>query len=209
MAHELCRRWSHLEQFARQMGGSSDTTRRHGEPAGIGLGISDELGNRFGRNRWIYYHDEGVADDAGDWRDVAEKNEIELVVERRVDRVRGTYHEQRVAVRWRAHDRLGGNIAGSTWPALDDEWLAEPLRQRLTDQARDDLDYATGRKADDDAHRPRGAGLRPSETRHGRERGRNRGQMQKLTAGKFHRDASLYAVIRSPRRRWRVCPVGR
>src|SRR6516165_11997478 len=105
--------------------------RRHGEPAGIGLGISDELGNRFGRNRRIYYHDEGVADDAGDWRDVAEKHEIELVVERRVDRVRGTYHEERVAVRWRIHDRFGGNIAGSTWPALDDERLAEPLRQPL------------------------------------------------------------------------------
>src|SRR6516162_1617176 len=145
--------------------------RRHGELAGIGLGISDELGNRFGRNRWIYYHDEGEADDAGDWRDVPEKNEIELVVERRVDRVRGTYHEQRVAVRWRAHDRLGGNIAGSTWPALDDEWLAEPLRQRLTDQARDDLGYATGRKADDDAHRPRRIGLCPSEARRGWKRG--------------------------------------
>jgi hypothetical protein len=40
-----------------------------------------------------------------------------------------------------------GCIAGSARPVLDDEWLAEPLRQRLTYQARDDLDYATGRKA--------------------------------------------------------------
>src|SRR4029450_6510930 len=169
----------HLEQLARQMGGSSDTTRRHGELAGIGLGISDELGNRFGRNRRIYYHDEGEADDAGDWRDVAEKIEIELFVRRSIDRVCRSDEEECVAVRGRAHDRLGGNIAGSTWPALDDEWLAEALRQRLTYQARDDLDYATGRKADDDAHRPRRVGLRPSDARHGGERGSTRCQMQK------------------------------
>src|SRR5262245_61883065 len=37
--------------------------------------------------------------------------------------------------------RRRGLLAGSTWPALDDEWLAEPFRQRLTYQARDDLDY--------------------------------------------------------------------
>jgi hypothetical protein len=54
---------------------------------------------------------------------------------------------------------------------LDDEWLAEPFRQRLTYQARDDLDYATGRKADDDAHRPRRIGLRPRKARHAWQRG--------------------------------------
>jgi hypothetical protein len=38
----------------------------------------------------------------------------------------------------------------------------------LADQARDDLDYSTGRKADDDAHRPRWIGLRPSDPGDGR-----------------------------------------
>ena len=37
-----------------------------------------------------------------------------------------------------------------------------------------------GRKADDQAHRPRRIGLRPRDARHGRERGSARGQMQKL-----------------------------
>ena len=27
---------------------------------GIGLGVSDELGNRLGRNRWIHHHDVGT-----------------------------------------------------------------------------------------------------------------------------------------------------
>src|SRR5262249_597617 len=66
---------------------------------------------------------------------------------------------------------VGGNVAGGTGRVLDDEWLAEPLRQRLTYQTRDDLGYATGRKADDDAHRPRRIGLRPCNSRDGRERG--------------------------------------
>ena len=71
------------------------------------------------------------ADDARDRRDVADEIEIELVVERRVDRVGRSDQEQRIAVRWRTHDRLGGDIGAGARPVLDDEWLAEPLRQPL------------------------------------------------------------------------------
>ena len=67
--------------------------------AGIGLGIGDELGNRLGRKRWIHHHDVRRAHDACDRRDVADEIEIELVVERRVDRVRRTDQEKRIAVR--------------------------------------------------------------------------------------------------------------
>ena len=75
------------------------------------------------------YHDDiGLANDARDRRDVADEIEIELVVERRVDRVRRAGHEKRVSVRRRTHDRLGGDIGTSTRPVLDDELLAEPLR---------------------------------------------------------------------------------
>ena len=101
-------------------------------------------GTRLGRNRRIYHHDVGAADDARDRRDVADEIEIELVVERRVDRVRRTDQEQRVAVRGRAHDRLGGDIAAGARPVLDDELLAEPLRQPLTHQAREDVGRAAG-----------------------------------------------------------------
>ena len=77
----------HLEQLAGYMGGVPVPARRHVDLARIGLGIGDELGNRLGRNRWIHHHDMGRADDARDRRDVADEIEIELVVERRVDRV--------------------------------------------------------------------------------------------------------------------------
>ena len=128
----------------------------------------------------------GTSDDARDRRDVADEIEIELVVERRVDRVRERRQEERVAVGRRTHDRLGANIVAGARPVLDDEWLAEPLRQPLSHQAREDVGRAAGGKADDDAHRPRRIGLRPSDARHGRQRGSARGQMQEFAAGKFH-----------------------
>jgi len=74
----------HLEQLAGYMAGGSDTGRSQIDLARAGLGIGDELGNRFGRNGWIYHHDQGEANDASDRGDVTEKNETELVVERRV-----------------------------------------------------------------------------------------------------------------------------
>src|SRR5262249_14353775 len=43
------------------------------------------------------------------------------------------------------------------------------------------------RKAADDAHRPRGVGLRPRDARDRRQRGGARGEMQECTAGSFMR----------------------
>src|SRR5262249_56416889 len=68
---------------------------------------------------------------------------------------------------------------------VDDEWLAEPLRQLLTHQAREDVSWAASGKGDDHAHRPRRIGLRPHDPRDGRQRGSARCQMQKLSARKF------------------------
>ena len=86
----------------------------------------------------------GYADDARDRRDVADEIEIELVVERRVDRVRRRGQEERVAVGRRVHDGLGADIAAGARPVLDDELLAEPLRQPLPHQPRDDVGRAAG-----------------------------------------------------------------
>jgi hypothetical protein len=45
-----------------------------------------------------------------------------------------------------------------------------------------------GGNGDDNAHRARRIGLRPRDTRHRRQRGSAYGQMEKLSAGKFHFD---------------------
>ena len=89
----------HLEQLAGHMRRAPVAGRRHVDLARVGLGVGDELGNGLGRNRRIHLHDVGHAHDARDRRDVADEIEIELVVERRVDRVAATDQEQRVAVR--------------------------------------------------------------------------------------------------------------
>src|SRR5262249_24460573 len=106
--------------------------------------------------------------------------------ERRVDCRGRVDHEECVPVRRRFHDCLGGDIGASARPVLGDEWLAEALRELLADQARENVGSAARGIANDDPHRPRRIGLRPRETRHGRQSGRAGGQMQKLSAGKFH-----------------------
>src|SRR6516165_11779050 len=70
------------------MARGTDAARRHADFARIGLGIVDELGNRRGWNRWIDHHDIRGAANARDRRYVADEIEIELIVERRVHRVR-------------------------------------------------------------------------------------------------------------------------
>ncbi len=158
------------------MGRAAVAGRSHVDFARIGLGIGDELGDRLGRNRWMHQDDHRDADDAGDRGDVADEVEIELVVERRIDRIGDGGEKQRVSVRLRIHDGLGAEVAAGSRPIFDDEILAEPLGQPLPDQARGDVDPAAGRKADDDVHRPCRIGLRPGEARHGRERGSARCQ---------------------------------
>src|SRR5262245_47332795 len=118
---------------------------------------------------------------------VADEIEIEFLVQRDVDCIRRSRQEERIAVRRRAHDRLGGDVAASACPVLNNELLTEPLREPLSYQTRDDVARTAGAIADDDAYRPRRIGLRPRDTRHGWQRGSARGQMQKLpTVGKFH-----------------------
>src|SRR5215471_15530991 len=118
--------------------------------------------------------------------DVPDEIEAEVFIERCVDRVEGARHQKRMAVRRRAHDRLGGDIAAGAWTVLDNERLAEPFRQPLADQPCNDVDVVASGESDDDVHRPCRIGLRPSKTRNGWQRGRTAGQTQKLPTWKFH-----------------------
>src|SRR5262249_46353359 len=124
-------------------------------------------------------------------RYIADEIEIELVIKRCVDGVRYAADEESVPICGRTHHRLRGEIAAATWPILDYKRLAEPLRQPLSNHPGGDVGRPAGGKADDDADRPRWIGLRPRYPRHCRQRGSARGQMQKLSAGKFHFCQSL------------------
>ena len=87
----------------------------------------------------MHDHHGGFAAEARDWRDVADEVEFELLVECRVDEIRRSDQEQRVAVGRRVHDRLGRDVGAGAGLVLDDELLADPLRQPLPRQPRDDV----------------------------------------------------------------------
>jgi hypothetical protein len=84
--------------------------------------------------------------------------------------LRGRRHDQRVTVRRRARDRLGGQRATGPGPILDHERFAECFSESLGDDARDAVGISPGRKRHDDFDRS----LRPAlgQSRLGR---RNRG----------------------------------
>ena len=81
-------------------------------------------------------------------------------------------------------------ILGSARPALISllsfSTISAGVAFGAPNQARGDVVPAASGGRNDHAHRPRRIGLRASNPRHGRQRGRARGQMQKLAAAKFH-----------------------
>src|SRR5262245_16579930 len=157
------------------------------------------------RCRCIDLHNKGSVAYACDRRSVLDEIEIELIVKHVGDPVSGNDQKQRMAVGGRTRHYLGGDLPLRARSILDDEWLAETLRQPLTNQAREDVGWTAGREADDDADRPRRVGLRESEARDYRQRGGARGQTEKISAGKFHFGPSLsFHVTRSPVRGFRL-----
>ena len=135
-------------------------------------------------------HDQMRARNPGDRRDVPDQIVVELE-ERRIDRVGCADLEQRVAVGRRPHDRFGADIAGAARPVVDDDGLAETLREPLADQTHEDVTGAAGREPNHDANRPRRIGLRSCNERNGRKRGSTRCQMQKSPADKSYGIPSL------------------
>ena len=79
----------------------ANAARAHVDLGRIGLGVGDERRNGRSRQCRIDRHDRGIDRQAGDRRDVAEKHEIEVIVESRIDGIRRYRHQQRMAVRGR------------------------------------------------------------------------------------------------------------
>src|SRR5262249_9063968 len=161
----------HLEKFSDHMSRAPIAARAHADPAGIGLGMGDELGNRRDRKRWIHLHDMWHAVDARNRRNIANEVVVEFCEQCRMDCGGSTDHEERIAVCRRTHDRLYTDIATTARTVLDDALLTEALRQPMTNEARSNVVNTTGRKWDNDTHRPRRIGLRPCDSRNCRQCG--------------------------------------
>ena len=168
----------HHEQLADDMGGVADAGRRHVDRARVGLGIGDEFGDRLGRERRVDLHDERPAHQARDRSDVASETEVRLVVERGAERVRRRCKQQRIAVRRRIDDGFKADVAAGSRPVLDHNRLAEPLGQRLRQQAGDGVVRPAGGDADDETN---GLGWiieRQRRWRDGANEGSRRGEAQ-------------------------------
>ena len=73
--------------------------------------------------------------------------ERQVLVERRVDAVRGRRAEQdRIAVGARFGHDLGRDIAAGARPVIGDDFRVERFFQRVLQRARDDVDAGPGRE---------------------------------------------------------------
>src|SRR5215471_18895925 len=89
-----------LEQFGGHVGHGANASRSKVDLARIGFRMGNKFGDCLGRKRWMHHQDMRATGDTRDRCDIAEKNEIEFVVECRVDYVRRTASEERVAIGW-------------------------------------------------------------------------------------------------------------
>src|SRR5205085_10196649 len=110
-----------------------------------------------------------------------------------VDRARRTDEKERTAVRRRSQSRFGCDVGAGAWPILDDERLAESLREPLSHYASDDVVSARGGEANQDSYRPRRIGLRRRKRRRDWQHRSAGSELQQSSAGKFH--AALPAVV--------------
>src|SRR5262249_42704664 len=172
--------------------------------------------------------DKGVSDETETRGNVPRHVEWQVVKHNRVDERRRRIEQECVPVGRRIDYRLCRDVRTCPRPVFDNDLLSEPLRQPLPHNPAYSVSTATGRPADDQSHWPRRIGLRPCNSRHGGQRGSTAGQMQKISAGKFHFEPpslplfdhlvsareqrlgasmpSAFAVgISGARKQWRVC----
>ena len=110
------------------------------------------------------------ANETSNHRHIAPEIVVELV-ERWIKSMFGNAHEKRVPISGRAYDTLGRNAGISSWPIFNNELLADPLGQPLSNEAGNDVCCASWGKPNHNADRPRRIRLRPCYARHRRQSG--------------------------------------
>src|SRR5262245_291458 len=102
-----------------------------------------------------------------------------------------------VSVGRRVGDAAGPDVAVRATDILNDDGLTKRRPHSLGQDARDDVGKGARGERHDHRNSLRRIGLRPSEARRGWKRGRARGQMQKISAGKFHFEPPSHHSITS------------
>ena len=209
-----------LEQLAAQMDRGAVAARRHVQLARIRARVADQVGDvldagglRLGRVHHQHVRHPGHHRDR---RQVLERVEWHLRIERRIDRLRADRaHQQRVAVGRRLRDEVGAEVAAGTRLVVDDEGLAERLAELRRERARQDVGGAAGRERHDDADRLRGPGAgrrrrRLRKQRRRDQRGRCGEQDEEVAADRVHGETlgvtSAQSVSQQAVRPERACP---
>ena len=167
------------EELARQMLAGADAARG---PADLRLLRElHELRQRLGRQVVAHGHDERHAHQA---RDVRQRHRIvgHLAQMRPGGERADAGQRQGVAVGRRVRHRLDADDAAGAALVLDDDGLAELLRQRLHQEPRRQVDAAAGREGHDDLDRTAGKILCCGGTRRREDRQRKRSNQQASTS---------------------------
>ena len=91
----------------------------------------------------------------GNVREIRDRVEAELGVDRGRDALRDRDHAHRVAVGRRFRALLHADVAGTARAVVDDDLHVPGLREALGRQAADDIGRTARRERDDEAHRLR------------------------------------------------------
>ena len=135
---------------------TAGTDGREIDLAWIGLCVGNEFGDGFYRKILIDLHHHRRAHHACDRRQVFLRVETQLAgIERLVDGDRRRRVEQGIAICRRPYDEFAGEIAAGARAVVDDDRLAEPLRQPLPEQAGIDVGGRAGCETGDDVDWPR------------------------------------------------------
>src|SRR5262245_28032641 len=158
--------------------------------SGVGFDEGDEVLDARCRHRRVDYESGGCHHCKRYWREVLLRVVRYFSVGVRVHDKGAKRKEYGITVGCGPRRLAHANIAAGPSDVLDIELLPERFAEFLSGNPREDIGASAGREWHNHAHRPRRIALRPSKVRHSRQRGSARGQMQKLSAGKFHFEPS-------------------
>src|SRR6516225_1017830 len=108
--------------------------------------------------------------------------------------------DQRIAIGFGTHNPAGTDGAAGPGDVLDQNGLTERCLHAFGERARDNVGRSARWERCDNGDRSRRIGLRRSDAPNYRQRGSACGQMQKISAGKFHLNLPSHHSITSSAR---------
>jgi hypothetical protein len=170
------------------MDGAARARRRVGELALLRLGERDELGERA-RGKCSAHHKyvRRIRDQTHE-SEILAHIEAQVLHHRWIDReARARAEEERIAVGWRPHDRLGAHDARRPGAILDHDALAEPFGEIRRKQTGGGVGRPAGRERHHQLDRPLGIG------REGHCRRERSDQREHATPRRSHGHAGIWA----------------